>query len=262
MHTTEAALAASSTLVAVAFALCTLERFLARRRRHELAWTISLAMFAVASASLWVGAAAGWTGPTFRVFYLFCAILDVPWLALGSVYLLGGRRHGDPWALVVIVVSAFAAGVMTVAPLTGAIPAGDLPQGSEVFGPLPRILAAVCSGVSATVVVVLAVVSALRLLRGRSRSGTVEGAPSRGAARRLALANGLIAAGTLVLGASGTLNARLGAMTAFSITLTIGISVLFAGFLIASGGAAVTSRSTVEASAQDPAQELAAEPTR
>ena len=50
---------------------------------------------------------------------------------------------------------------------------------------------------------------------------------------RLALGNVLIAAGTLVLSASGTLNARLGAQTAFAVTLVIGISVLFAGFLVA-----------------------------
>ena len=43
----------------------------------------------------------------------------------------------------------------------------------------------------------------------------------------------LIAVGTLVLGASGTLNGRLGASTAFAVTLTIGVTVLFAGFLVA-----------------------------
>src|SRR4051794_10435715 len=38
----EAALAAAATLLALAFALSTFERWLDRRRRHELAWTISL----------------------------------------------------------------------------------------------------------------------------------------------------------------------------------------------------------------------------
>jgi hypothetical protein len=44
----------------------------------------------------------------------------------------------------------------------------------------------------------------------------------------------LIAAGTIVLSASGTVAGRLGKDTAFSLTLLIGISVLFAGFLVAS----------------------------
>ena len=76
-----------------------LERWLVRRRPHELAWTISLLMFAVASAALWLAEAGGWSGPTFRAFYLFGAILNVPWLALGTRLPAGrtapgGRRRG------------------------------------------------------------------------------------------------------------------------------------------------------------------------
>ena len=54
--------------------------------------------------------------------------------------------------------------------------------------------------------------------------------------RRLAIGNVLIALGTLVLGASGTLNGRLGASTAFAVTLVAGVVVLFCGFLIATPG--------------------------
>ena len=93
--TLDAALAATATLVATAFAAAVLERWLVRRRPHELAWTISLLMFAAASAALWLAEAGGWSGPTFRAFYLFGAILNVPWLALGTVYLLAGRRLAD-----------------------------------------------------------------------------------------------------------------------------------------------------------------------
>ena len=57
--------AAAATLVADAPSRCrTLERWLVRRRRHELAWTISLVMFAVASAALWLAEAGGWSAPT------------------------------------------------------------------------------------------------------------------------------------------------------------------------------------------------------
>ncbi len=57
-----------------------------------------------------------------------------------------------------------------------------------------------------------------------------------GAPRRLLWSNGLIALGTLVLGASGTLNSLFGAMTAFAVCLLAGIVVLFAGFLLATAG--------------------------
>jgi hypothetical protein len=235
MVTVEAAMATAATLVAVAFGLCTLERWLDRRRPHELAWTVSLAMFAIASGALWFGTAHGWDPAAFRVFFLFGAVLNVPYLALGSIYLLWGRRAGDRWAAVITALACFAVGVLCVAPLKGPVPADDLPQGSQVFGALPRVLAGVASGVAATAVIVLAVLSAVRVLRGRSRGRAAGGVAHPG---RLAAGNALIALGTLVLGASGTLNGRLGAETAFSVTLVTGVVILFAGFLVATAASA------------------------
>ena len=228
----DAALAAAATLVATAFAAATLERWLVRRRPHELAWTVSLAMFAAASAALWVAEAAGWSSPSFRAFYLFGAILNVPWLALGTVFLLAGRRIGDGVRWGLVLASGFAAGVVVTAPLRAPVPSDELPEGSELFEPLPRILAAVGSGVAALVVIGGALWSAWRLAGGRSagaRSPAVT-------ARRLAFGNVVIALGTLVLSASGTLAGRLGKDTAFAVTLVAGVVVLFCGFLIATPG--------------------------
>ena len=232
--TKEAALAAAATLVAAAFTLSTFDRWLAHRRRHEAAWSVALAMFTIASASLWLAAAVGWTDPTFRVFYLFGAILNVPWLALGTIELLGGVRWGRPSVAVVGLLSAFAAGVMAVAPFEGPVPADELPKGSDVLAPLPRILAAVCSGGAALIIIAGALWSAWRLLRGRRR-GAAGASADPG---RLALGNVIIALGTLILSASGTLNARLGAETAFAVTLVAGVSVLFIGFLVATSASA------------------------
>ena len=213
LHT---ALAAAATLVALAFALCTFERWLARRRPHELAWTVALAAFALASGALWAGVSVGWDGLTFRLFYLFGAIVNVPVLALGTVYLLGGRRRGHRWAVAVGLFAAFAAGVVAVAPFTAPLPRHELARGSEVFGPLPRVLAASASGLGAPVLVVGAVWSAMRVRRAR-----------------VVAANALIAAGTLVTGASGLLNSVLDEMTGFAVALVAGISIIFVGFLVA-----------------------------
>jgi hypothetical protein len=219
-----AALAAAATLVALAFALCTFERWLARERPQELAWSLALAAFALASAALWAGVSLGWDGLTFRLFYLFGAIVNVPVLALGTVYLLGGRRRGHQWAMAVLVLSAFAAGVVAVAPFTGPLPRDELARGSEVFGPLPRVLAASASGVGALVLVLGALWSAIRVRRAR-----------------LVTANGLIALGTLITGASGLLNSVLDEMTGFAVALVAGISVIFAGFLVATTSGVTTS---------------------
>ena len=216
----QTALAVAASLIALAFAMSTFERWLARGRRHELAWSVALLFFALASAALAAGAATGWNGPLFRLFYLFGAVVNVPFLGLGTIYLLAPRR-ADWWAAAIALFAAFAAGVLCVAPLTAAVPVDRLPQGSEVFGPLPRVLAAVASAGGALVVLGGALWSAWRFRRGR-----------------MLWANVLIAAGTLVTGASGILNSVLGEMDAFSVTLAVGITIIFAGFLLATAAPA------------------------
>lgn len=78
-------------------------------RRHPalLAWAISLGMFSVASVALLVGVVVGWSSPVFRVFYLFGTVLNVPWLALGTI--LANAR--DPWTTRGVGVVAGLAGV-------------------------------------------------------------------------------------------------------------------------------------------------------
>ena len=214
----QSALAAGAALVALGFAMATFERWLTGRRRHELAWSVSLLLFSLGAGCLLVGAANGWNEWSFRLFFLFGAILNVPFLALGTVYLLGGQRRGDLCAIAVSLAGAFAAGVLLVAPLHAPVPVHRLPRGQDVFGVLPRVLAAVASGGGAVVVIGGAVWSAWRLRRGP-----------------MLAANLLIAAGTLVLSAGGLLNSVLDEMEAFAVTLVAGITVLFVGFLVATG---------------------------
>jgi hypothetical protein len=217
--TSHAALAAAATLVSLAFAACTAERWFDRRRPHELAWTLALVLFAAGAAALWWGAAAGWGELSFRLFYAFGAVVNVPVLALGTVLLLSRPRVGRAATAAVALLGAFALGVVLAAPMHGTIDPHALPQGSEVFGPLPRVLAAVGSGLGATILLGGAVWSAARLR-------------SRGGPPRLVVANLLIALGTLLLSAGGLLNAAVDEMDAFAISLFAGISVIFVGFLL------------------------------
>ena len=244
------ALAAGATLVAAAFTIALGDRWITRRKPHELAWTISLAMFTLASAALWIGVSTGWTQGSFRAFYLFGAILNVPWLALGSILLLFGAKRANTWLLSFSLSSAFIAGLICVIPLRASVPADDLPEGRKVFGILPRVLAAAGSGIAAMVIIVFAVWSAWRLFRGRNRDGLATlGTVSAG---RLAAGNLLIAVGTFVLSASGTVAGRLGKTQAFAVTLAIGIAVLFVGFVVATGNPG-----TSKFSARIAAQQLA-----
>lgn len=230
LHT---ALAMAATLISLAFCLSTLERWQGARKPHELAWTVSLAMYAAGSAALWWGAGMGWGEWSFKLFYLFGAILNVPFLALGTVYLLVGRRAGDRWSKIVALLAAFCSGVVLAAPLVAPVPTDGLPQGSEVFGVAPRAMAGIASGVAATFIIGGAAWSAVRLLR--PRASVAPPPPGGVSARRLALANVLIAAGAVVNAMGGLLNSVMDAMDAFAISLVAGIALIFTGFLVSSG---------------------------
>lgn len=248
-----AALAAGATLVALAFSLSTFDRWLRRRRPHDGAWSFSLFLFAAGSLALWWAQARGWSVASFRWFFLFGAVLNVPWLALGTVYLLFGNTIGYRAKLWLIGLSGAAVGVVLIAPMSPIrLAASELPRGSELFGVAPRVFAAVGSGVAALVIIGGALWSIARVVSGRLPALSEAQRPVANF-RRHALSNTLIAVGTLVLSASGTLAGRLGEDRAFVVTLLVGVVILFGGFLVAS---------TTSKNSQRTAQQLAEGITR
>lgn len=208
--------------MAVAFALSTYERWWVRRSRHELAWTASLTLFAAGAFALFVAIVLGWTPLSFRLFYLFGGVLTVPTLALGTIYLLGNRRIGDTAALIVALIGAFAAGVVLTAPLRAPLDPDRLNEGRVMFGLGPRLLAAVGSGLGATIVIGGALWSVGRLLA--RRGGLVQPVA----------ANLLIALGTLLISFKRPFVELTGSdETGLAMALAAGLAVMFAGFLIA-----------------------------
>jgi hypothetical protein len=221
-----AGLAFLATAVATVFAQATGVRYSRSKARYQGAWTFALALFALASAALATAASTGWDQGTFRVFFLLGAVLNVPWLALGTVYLIGGRRIGDRVRTGLVLFTGFAIGVMLAAPIHGVIlPNGGIPVGKDHFGVLPRVLAGVGSGVGAVVVFGGALYSAISFARRR--------VPGTGP---LAGGNALIALGTLVLSSGGLLQGVIGQDTGFVTSLALGIVVVYVGFVVASSG--------------------------
>ncbi len=212
----DTALAAAAAALATAFCLATWERWLLKRRRHELAWSASFAFYALASLALAVGIAGGWNGFVFRWFYAAGAVATVPLLATGTVYLHFGRKAGDIAAAGSVVFAAVGVGVVMASPFLHPLPLDELAQGSKVFGAGPRVFAAAGSGVGA-----LAVFAGAILTAARARD------------QRVVVANVLIALGVAANGASGLLNSLVGETRGFVVMLAIGITLLFAGFLTA-----------------------------
>lgn len=226
------ALAIGAALVALAFGALTFERWLVRRSPQDLAWSIALVLFFGGAMALAWGSAVGWSPIAFRIFYGLGAVVNVPFLAVGQLYLLLRRRLADKIMLGTSLLACFSMGIVLAAPLTAEVPVDRLPQGSEVFGAAPRILAAVGSGVSATVILVGTLIGLFRMLRA-AKLAKVNSESIPGLGKRIGGLS-LLALGTVVLSLSGTLNSALGEMRAFSVTLTAGVTLLFAGFALSS----------------------------
>jgi hypothetical protein len=227
----DTALAAGATALAVAFGVATWERWLLRRRRHELAWSASFFCYALASLALTFGIAGDWNGFVFRLFYAAGAVATVPILAIGTAYLHMGRR-ADAIAAATVILVAIGMGIVIGSPFTHALPLHDIPQGSKLFGAGPRVFAAVGSGAGALVVIGGSVLSAVR---GRGR-----------------LSNTLIALGVAANGASGLLNSLVGETRGFVVMLALGITLLFAGFLLATTQPRQVSGDQISTSASRP----------
>jgi hypothetical protein len=218
-----------------AFAAAVLRQYAGRRRPHQLAWGIALTMFAAASVTLTTGVTAGWTPLSFKVYYLFGAILNVPWLALGTVWLLAGRRGpGDPGGVPrriglagrayltgLAAFTALSVVLVALARVTPADLAGRLlPEGKEFLPVAVRALAVLGNTVGTLIVLGGAVASGVAMRTRRELRPRFEGTL-------------LIALGVL-LAAGGGVFAFLASSDKLALGLALGASSMYLGFRRAS----------------------------
>ena len=210
-----------ATAASAAFAAAVLRQYAARRRPYQLAWGIALSMFTVASLALTVGVVAGWTPVSFKLYYLFGAVLNVPWLALGTVELLAGLAVRRAYLAALAVFTLVSVILVALARVTAADLAGRLlPEGKEFLPVAVRVLAVVGNSVGTLVVVGGAVASGLAMRSRRDLRPRFEGTL-------------LIALGVL-LAASGGVLAFLASSDKLALGLAVGASVMYLGFRRAS----------------------------
>jgi hypothetical protein len=200
----EALVAFAAALLSLRLAGRLLGRWRVRRAAELAAWSGSLFAYAVASAALAWGAAAGWDDRSFRVYYLFGGLLTAPLLGAGSL-LLSGRRWAGPLALLY---TGLAVGVATSVELTAPVTGSGIPPAQDHLAFVPARLVAVLGNGAGTIAAVA--VSLLTL-------------------RRRPLGNTLILAG-IALAAVGSAIAGLG--EAATAAFVAGAAVLlYAGFV-------------------------------
>ena len=209
-------LPALTAAVSAVFTIAVAMRYARSKRAALLAWSIGLGMFTIAALAGALAQTGGASETEYRIFYLLGGILNVAWLALGTV-LLVTPRFGVPALAIVVLLSLVSTYAVFTTPVNLQI-ALDTGKGFP-DGSLPRILAAIGSGVGSLVLIGGALWSAWAFLRRRHNG-------------RRALSNIVIAAGVIIIAIGGTATFT-GASGILEFTNLIGLSVMFAGFLIA-----------------------------
>jgi hypothetical protein len=191
-----------------------------RTRPHIIAYGMGISMFALATWGLFFSLWLGWGPVSYKVFYLFGAVLNVPYLALGSVYLVIGHKTGRAFTGPVMAFSLIAL-LMVVPAKLRAIGDELIPEAAHTFlvgG--PRVLAIMSGAVAGTLLFALALLSAFRFWRKN---------------RSIVWGNLLIAAGTLSAASGGSAFAKWGYSQLFVISLPAAALLIWAGYRVASG---------------------------
>ncbi len=179
----------------------------------------ALAVWALLSAQVW-----GWQGFNYRVFFLFGGVLNIPFLALGSVFLSVGRRAGHVMTVCLFGYSAMAVTLVTTTPFQHALPETGIP--SDIFPSIaeagfgPRLMAAVAGGLGSVILITAALWGAFRFRKSN---------PKRAAA------NLVITGGVMAAAVGGTLLGFLDEDAAFSISLLAAATLIWWGYRLAAG---------------------------
>lgn len=201
-----AAVSLAATVISVAFAALVVNQWRSRRKAYQMAWSVGLAMFAVAAFTQFLAESYGWGDAVYRLYYFVAAPL-VAVLGVGSAFLLN-RRLGVGFALYTVVLGAVFAWMVATAPVdasvfTKSIPGGlGFPESVRLFAPLFNVPGSLF-------LIIIALYSFWR--------------------SRLTF-NLWIVAGAVVAAGSGSL-AALGATWVLYLGELIGIALMFWGFL-------------------------------
>lgn len=203
----EALLAFVALLVSLRLSADLLRRYRSRKAPELAVWSAALASFAIGSGALAWGAAAGWSDPAFRVYYLFGGLLAAALLGAGSLV-----RVGVGWMVpFALVYTGLAVGVALAMPLTAQVSGGSIPEAQLYLDLFPARILAIAANSLGTLAAVGVALAGLR---------------------RRPLGNGLILAG-LGVAALGSALAGLGEAES-ALFSTAAAVLLYLGFVLPS----------------------------
>jgi len=156
-----ALLAFAAALVSLRLSGDLVGRFRRQRSAELAAWAAALGAYALAAGALAWGAAAGWSDPAFRLYYLGGALLTAALLGAGSL-LLVGRRRVVPVALAY---TGLAIGVALAVPLDGELSGAEVPEAQDVLELWPARALAIAGNSLGTLAVVVVALATYRRRR-------------------------------------------------------------------------------------------------
>jgi hypothetical protein len=194
-----------------------------RPRPHIAAYGIGVTMFALATWALFAGLAFGWNEPVYRTFYLFGAVLNIPFLALGSMFLVVGKRSGHVMAILLGAFAAISTTLVTTVQFQNPLPADGIPHDIFASGFGPRLFAIIGGSVGSVLLIGLALVSVFRFRKTNPR---------------VVWGSLLIVAGTFAAAWGGT-GLALGEASGFALSLFLAATLIWGGYRVASGARSV-----------------------
>lgn len=215
----DSVIAAVAGLAATIFAVDLWRDYRRRPRPHIAAYAAGVTLFAIATWCLFVGLTFGWTGPVYRTFFLFGGVLNIPLLALGSMFLVVGKKSGHVMTIAIGAIAAISTTLTFTVPFEQPLPDGGIPHDMFATGFGPRLFAIIGGATGTTILVVLALVSLVRFWRKD---------------RQIVWGNALIVTGTVAAAWGGT-GLALGEAGGFAFSLLLAVSFIWGGYRIASG---------------------------
>jgi len=211
-----------SSAISAIFMILLVVQYIRRRKKHHLVWAVALAMFTLSSLLAFLSETNGWTLLTYRVYYFIVSPM-VALMGVGTLYLLAHKPWGKYFLVYTLILSVVFFALVFSAQVDMAILTEYSPPSEKVPSEIGS--AAIKSSEARLVSPLLSVPGGLVLIGGALYSFWLD------RSRKYSL---LIALGGIVQLLSG-LRARFGGDPAyFFIFTTVGVLLLFMGFLLSS----------------------------
>jgi hypothetical protein len=206
-----------TTLISIYFAWAILSRYLTKRESKQLLWWgLGVATYGAGTITESLITLLGWNVLLFKAWYITGALLGGAPLAIGTVYLLSGRKAGNIAVTLLVTVVSITSIFVMLSPIEMSLVDPHIPNGKVLVWQSIRIVSPFINSFAALFLIGGAFYSAFRYLKNSSEKNRFVG-------------NLLIAIGAILPGIGGFMS-RIGHTEALYVGELIGIILIWFGY--------------------------------